>query len=594
MPHRRKGKNEFSPKLQFEPSQSFLYLSCFEEGEDFLCVPMDTLVIIFSLQFCEIKNIRIRFLLSPVKGVSVKITKSLDLQYNVETRGETPEQVLACRLPAWFLPNQRTCIAGLCSVVRYAFRLAHFSEQLELCKTLLGFQQGCLSAPQEVSTWTKFCEVDIHEPLEDLSCDKLETLPEAISKFEAHLKQPVRMHNIRDKMQKSGKVNPVLENGVEVMIENGEKVDPIEVYARTEHVFAEGPEMLVSDVLIFPIFYMLNLKYKLLHKYPHIQTWYENVSATNAISVMEKLVVEIEDDLRFIALLPATVPEESLYKCDPNRSKQSAKLYTRQGDIDTAMVWWEESGIPSMQEYQVAGYEQLVWEDLPRLVHPLAGSLPPDRLERKCGQLSSLAVPLARLAKPGNILVDFCSGGGHLGLLVAHLAPSSTVHMVENKEESLARARQRGVEMQADNVWFFQCNLEYYIGSFNIGSSLHACGVATDLVIMKCTQARAAFVCCPCCYGGVQCLDTITYPRSRLYTEAGLGLESYLVLAHAADQTQPGVEKCEQGKLCMDIVDTDRALGVRELGYSVTLSKLEPRDCTPKNNLLIGTPPSNF
>ena len=31
--------------------------------------------------------------------------------------------------------------------------------------TLLFPQQGCLSAPQEVSTWTKFCEVDIHNPL---------------------------------------------------------------------------------------------------------------------------------------------------------------------------------------------------------------------------------------------------------------------------------------------------------------------------------------------------------------------------------------------------------------------------------------------
>jgi len=560
MPHKRKSKNGFSPKLQFEPSHSFLYLSYHEDKENFLHVPIETLVIIFSLKFCEIKDIKIRFLLTPINGVSTKISKDLDLHFETEKISEAPKQILACKLPAWFLPNQRTCIAGLCSVVRYAFRLAHFCEQVELCKTLLGFQQGCLSAPQEVSTWTKFCEVDIHQPLEELMNSEIYHLPEAISKFEAHLKQPVRMHNIRDKMQKSGKVNPVVENGIEVVIENGEKIDPIEVYARTEHVFAEGPELLVSDVLMYPIFYIMDYKYKILHKFPNIQTWYVNVSAANAASVMDR-IAQIDEDLKYRDLTPATVPEESLYKCDPNRNKQSAKLYTRQADIDTGLSWWEESGITNTQQYHVEGCDQLVWSDLPKLVHPLAGSLPPDRLERKCGQLSSLAVPLSKLAKPGDILVDFCSGGGHLGLLVAHLSPHSTVHMVENKEESLARARARGVEMGADNVWFFQCNLEYYIGSFNVGSSLHACGVATDLVILKCTNVGAAFVCCPCCYGGIQCLDTVNYPRSNLYTEAGVGLQNYLVLAHAADQTHVGVEKCEQGRLCMDIVDTDRAWG---------------------------------
>ena len=53
--------------------------------------------------------------------------------------------------------------------------------------------------------------------------------------------------------------------------------------------------------------------------------------------------------------------------------------------------------------------------------------------------------------------------------MVAHLAPGSRVHMVENKEESLARARVRGLDMHLDNVWFYQCNLEFYVGSFNIG-----------------------------------------------------------------------------------------------------------------------------
>jgi hypothetical protein len=47
------------------------------------------------------------------------------------------------------------------------------------------------------------------------------------------------------------------------------------------------------------------------------------------------------------------------------------------------------------------------------------------RLERKCQQLQGLAVPVVELAtsRQGIIIVDFCSGGGHLGLLLAHLLP---------------------------------------------------------------------------------------------------------------------------------------------------------------------------
>ena len=68
----------------------------------------------------------------------------------------------------------------------------------------------------------------------------MKVLPSDISRFESHLKQPVRMHNIREKMQKSGKFQPIItQNNAEVIIENGVSVDPINVYAKTQHVYAE-------------------------------------------------------------------------------------------------------------------------------------------------------------------------------------------------------------------------------------------------------------------------------------------------------------------------------------------------------------------
>ena len=60
MPHRRKAKKEFNPQLQFEPENSFLYLSYNGEDEDTLSVSVDTFVIIFAIKFCDIKNIKFR------------------------------------------------------------------------------------------------------------------------------------------------------------------------------------------------------------------------------------------------------------------------------------------------------------------------------------------------------------------------------------------------------------------------------------------------------------------------------------------------------------------------------------------------------
>ena len=54
-----------------------------------------------------------------------------------------------------------------------------------------------------------------------------------------------------------------------------------------------------------------------------------------------------------------------------------------------------------------------------------AGELPADRLERKCQQLEGLAAPILQISKnrQDQVVVDFCSGGGHLGLLIAFLIP---------------------------------------------------------------------------------------------------------------------------------------------------------------------------
>lgn len=226
---------------------------------------------------------------------------------------------------------------------------------------------------------------------------------------------------------------------------------------------------------------------------------------------------------------------------------------------------------------------------------PTGGKLPTKRIDRKTHQLECLANEVIALAKPGHIIVDFCSGTGHLGILLAFLLPKCTIYLLENKEESQQLAMDRVRRLGLKNVVYFRCNLDYFKAPFDIGVSLHACGVATDIVLEKCFAHRAKFVCCPCCYGKLYEFDRIRYPRSRVFQESELLLKEYLCLAHCADQThdldnsRTNVEKSHQGFYCMDIIDKDRLLQAEELGYSVTHKRLKPENCTPKNRLLIGT-----
>ena len=66
-------------------------------------------------------------------------------------------------------------------------------------------------------------------------------------------------------------------------------------------------------------------------------------------------------------------------------------------------------------------------------------------------------------SKSENIYI-FLKFHGHRRVLhlVVDLLFKAEVHMVENKEESLARARERGLALGLKNVWYYQANMEYY------------------------------------------------------------------------------------------------------------------------------------
>lgn len=165
---------------------------------------------------------------------------------------------------------------------------------------------------------------------------------------------------------------------------------------------------------------------------------------------------------------------------------------------------------------------------------------------------------------------------------------------MENKEESVRRAIERIAFSGADNITVVQCNLGRFHAPFDIGVCLHACGVATDLVLAKCVTSVAAFVVAPCCYGAVRNGHSVKYPRSHLFQSAGLEYPEYLAIGHAADQTEAAIGKLSQGRTCMSLVDSDRCHQARQLGYTTQLFVMTPTSCSPKNHILTGWPASTL
>lgn len=571
-----------------------LYIEVFSDVElDGTCiVPIETVIALFVFKYCDNPPALVTLVLSSKPknrpSFKIKISKLLFDFINQEDL-ETPADL--CNLPVIVTCEGTTVVAGLCAILRHVLKI---SDQRH---PLLGFKQSCLYACAESSIWTKFCEIDIIKTVNELFlkddwiCNNIE-VPVDVARFEIHMSQPVRIHNIQKQKQDYARAK-----GFE--IKSGLPDSRLDLLEDLDHVYAEGPEMSLADIILFPCFHIILgfigsvfLKQHL----PLTYKWYENMLKNSQVAKAIKIILNMEkkfvNEIYVNYNLP-DVPNQSLYKSEAKRSKPKRQFYTKQENIDACFEIINEMNIDLNWEDLTFGHDvDFDWSAVPFDAQPEGSQLPEKRLERKSQQLENLTKAVLKIAKHNDHIVDFCSGSGHLGLILAHSLPRCIIVLLENKEESLNRARERAIKLKLSNVVFCQSNIDYFRGNFNIGVSLHACGVATDLVMERCIQQKAAFVCCPCCYGSIQPNHMITYPRSLIFSNSRLSLNEYFVLGHSADQTHDENNvKTSQGNKCMRIIDMDRCLRAKDAGYSVALSKLKPITCTPKNNLLIGIPP---
>ncbi|XP_060042302.1 glutathione S-transferase C-terminal domain-containing protein isoform X2 [Erinaceus europaeus] len=621
--------------------------------EEYLCLefshqtegcifPLHTSVTLFLLSYCDCKIFKVYLVLAKESADAsvLKHALSRDLEVEIIGRPELPAIVQNCCLPAVVERPGTFCRAGLAVVLRHIIQRAYEADpsQKEFLQ-LLGFKKTCLKACAEVSQWTRLCEVAIPSAVEGFlgdSSTRGPAIPGAVLQLERKLSEPVRVHNDdklrRQKLKRqqaarakekaqgqapktqgaaeepgSPPASPELSEALSRLKVQEEPAPAGREPARIrkaraselpplEHVFAEGLYFTLADIVLLPcVHHFLAIVCKKLsaklEEFPLLVAWYQRiqdvprVKATASQCGIQFLhLPQSRTSSRERQLCPAEAPGAEEQPSDPSFI----------GGPRPTMTKLMDKGIEAVFSPHPCPTWTLDWDNLPAAVSPKEGKMSSDRALRKQQQLNNLAYVVTSQAKPGDKIVDFCSGGGHVGIVLAHLLPSCQVILIESKELSLIRAKKRCDELGLSNTWFIQANMEYFTGAFNLGVALHACGVATDMVIERCIRAGATFVTCPCCYGFIQNTSKCQFPKSEQFKKT-LSYKEHMILCRFADQTAVQIPPQRRliGKQCMCLVDLDRARAAEERGYSVQVISMEPESCSPKNNMIVGLPPGH-
>ncbi|XP_058923420.1 glutathione S-transferase C-terminal domain-containing protein isoform X1 [Kogia breviceps] len=622
-------------------TEEYLYLD-FSYQKEGCIFPLHTSITLFLLSYCDCKIFKVCLVLTGEStGISLlKNVLSEDVEIQIISRQELPPIVQNCCLPAVVERPDNFCRAGLAVVLRHIIQKSYEADPSKKdILELLGFKKTCLKACAEVSQWTRLCELTIPLAIENFlkeSSDQPPAIPAEILVLEKKLSEPVRVHNDdklrrqKLKQQKAAGVRPSLakeETKSKVhRQETSEEVDsssaslelrvafskltvheepapanrePAHVRKAKasdlpplDHVFVEGLYFTLADIVLLPCIhhFLVIICKKLSEKlveFPLLAAWYQRIQEVPRVKTTAS-----QCGIQFLNLpeLQTTLNEQqpSLDEV-PGVEEQNDPSFL--GGPRPTMTKLMEKGIEVMFSPHPCPTWTLDWDTLPAAVSPKEGKMSSDRALRKQQQLNNLVYVVTNQAKPGDRIVDFCSGGGHVGIVLAHMLPSCQVTLIENKELSLIRAKKRSDELGLSNIWFIQANMEYFTGTFNIGVALHACGVATDMVIEHCVKTRASFVTCPCCYGFIQNTSKFNFPKSEQFKKT-LSYKEHMILCRFADQTavQLPPQRRLIGKQCMFLVDLDRARAAEERGYSIQVISMEPESCSPKNNMIVGVP----
>ena len=231
---------------------------------------------------------------------------------------------------------------------------------------------------------------------------------------------------------------------------------------------------------------------------------------------------------------------------------------------------------------------------VPEGIDPSFGKLGSARAKRKREQCASMACHFYEFSHGRNKVVEFGCGSGHLGILLAWLYPRCTFLLLERKIYTCDIAATRINLADLNNCAVLQGEIQDLVSqrkTFDVGLSLHSCGLFTDEILGLCSATSASFLLCPCCYGQVASDSAKLEAYSSGVKE--ITAQDLNLVTRGADLMHSGTDWSDEQpwylstKRCMQLIDALRLKSL-ECDYECRISDLSPLTCSPKNNILLG------
>ena len=467
--------------------------------------------------------------------------------------------------------TENVYVSGLANTARHLILL------IDKKHPLLGHHAGCLSGTKEVSPWTKILEITFPDAL--ATTDNVEQVQSTLGFLQETLSTPFIGHNARKIRQEAVKLGVLPEHGV---LSHDEWM-ALPVIRR----FVHGLHLGATDIILFGMISAklqtlgvhisqfqfqdsLVMKWfgRMLDETKIVEGKFCNFMKTNSVLKLNQ----------YSSLLVSKTQEVT------NGSSKDSNSVEKEGHVDESLLVKMEN-IAEDFVYDELDDTPVDWDSLSDLLKPQRNS---GNNTNKMHQLKSILTGVHLCVKelrsqhlPQIRIVDFCSGAGHLGIFLAHHFPDCQVMLIETKWGSLRYAKERIDQLGLTNVTLCLSHMEQFIGSFELGVSLHACGSATDIVLGHCVRSNAAVVSSPCCYGKIVNSNELKYPKSQRFRNLIHDHEDFFKVSRLADHQS-------DAESFMKCIDIDRIEHLQDCGYKfVSISKLKPLTCSPKNNLIV-------
>ncbi|RLW09007.1 hypothetical protein DV515_00002569 [Chloebia gouldiae] len=501
-------------KMKDNVAEEHLYLAFSHQYRDSI-FPLHTSISLFLLSYCDCKLFKV-FLVPTGEDVGDQcVTKNLagDLEVHLISRCQLPVVVQSCTLPAVVVKDDKFCRAGLSVVLRHIIQKTFESDPSKKdVLELLGFKKTCLKACAEVSQWTRLCEISIPLAVERFltaSPEHCQAIPPDILLLERKLGEPVRVHN-DDKIrrQKLQQQKAGAKAAVPVLGEEASEELKAEVH--------EHPPSSLELSVAFSKLLAQEAPEAINREAPHIRR-----TKTSDLPLLDHIFAE---GLYF------TVADLVLLPCIHQFLVSSKKQGKHLVNLPLISSWYRRvQEVPGVKK--AAGKCNMELLQLPELVSAPEEQLQdstsvPDELEEDNEDNHFIGGPRPTMTK----LME----NGIEAKFSPHPCPSWTLDWTSLPS---AVSPGEGIEELENNL-----NIKGHVGivlAYMMPScqvALHACGVATDMVMEHCLRARAAFVISPCCYGFIQNTLKFKYPRSHQFKEI-LSYKEHMILCRFADQT---------------------------------------------------------